>query len=138
MSRENDRSRRPRDAARAAGQLTFTTPYKCKRGHEGVRYVSSGECVQCQTQRRYHTFNGKPIPPRPPMNTPCPICSKPVGGYRRGSRGERKWVRDHDHDTGEFRGWICNNCNGGMGLLGDDPKVLRKAAHYLTKKEPQS
>lgn len=38
---------------------------------------------------------------------------------------------DHDHDTGIFRGWICNRCNLGIGLLGDSIEGLRRALTYL-------
>lgn len=38
---------------------------------------------------------------------------------------------DHDHDTGWFRGWLCPDCNKGIGLLKDNPALLRGAAYYL-------
>ncbi|WP_460305163.1 endonuclease domain-containing protein [Actinocorallia aurea] len=44
---------------------------------------------------------------------------------------------DHDHATGEFRGLLCTGCNSGMGMLGDDPAVLRSAAHYATAEFPR-
>ncbi len=38
---------------------------------------------------------------------------------------------DHCHDSGAVRGALCLGCNTGMGLLGDDPGVIRRAAAYL-------
>ena len=38
---------------------------------------------------------------------------------------------DHDHATGMIRGLLCGNCNRMIGLAGDNPAVLRKAANYL-------
>ncbi|MEV7073553.1 endonuclease VII domain-containing protein [Streptomyces sp. NPDC093990] len=38
---------------------------------------------------------------------------------------------DHCHKTGRVRGVLCFNCNSGLGLLGDDPEALNRAADYL-------
>jgi len=38
---------------------------------------------------------------------------------------------DHCHDTGTIRGILCNNCNAGIGMLGDDVAMLEKAISYL-------
>jgi|HubBroStandDraft_6_1064221.scaffolds.fasta_scaffold186841_2 hypothetical protein len=38
---------------------------------------------------------------------------------------------DHDHGTGDFRGWLCHQCNTGIGSLGDDLDGLRRAIAYL-------
>ncbi|MEV5572026.1 endonuclease VII domain-containing protein [Spirillospora sp. NPDC052269] len=38
---------------------------------------------------------------------------------------------DHCHDSEAVRGALCVGCNSGMGLLGDDPGVIRRAAAYL-------
>jgi hypothetical protein len=43
---------------------------------------------------------------------------------------------DHDHETGEFRGWLCWHCNTGIGKLGDTPDGLRNALDYLLKQLP--
>jgi len=40
---------------------------------------------------------------------------------------------DHDHSTGQFRGWICEHCNKALGFVKDDPALLRKLAEYLEK-----
>ena len=51
----------------------------------------------------------------------CPICLHVVN----------ELVLDHDHTTGRYRGMICRQCNAGVGLLKDDPKVCERAAKYL-------
>ena len=38
---------------------------------------------------------------------------------------------DHDHDTGQVRGLLCNNCNNGIGKLKDNYDLLLRAADYL-------
>lgn len=42
-------------------------------------------------------------------------------------------VADHDHDTDEFRGTLCSNCNAGIGLLGDNLERVQRAALYLER-----
>lgn len=40
---------------------------------------------------------------------------------------------DHDHATGEFRGWISNQCNRIAGQANDDFNLLRLVADYLER-----
>jgi hypothetical protein len=40
---------------------------------------------------------------------------------------------DHCHETGEFRGWLCNTCNTGLGMLGDNEAGLLRALEYLRR-----
>ena len=40
---------------------------------------------------------------------------------------------DHCHVTEKFRGWICNKCNTALGMVNDNPEVLRALAAYLEK-----
>jgi hypothetical protein len=42
-------------------------------------------------------------------------------------------VFDHCHQSGKFRGWLCDRCNKVLGLLKDDPALLRKMARYLER-----
>lgn len=40
---------------------------------------------------------------------------------------------DHDHNTGAFRGILCNPCNRGLGMLGDDIAGVRRVLDYLVR-----
>lgn len=53
----------------------------------------------------------------------CEICSK----------NEFRIVFDHCHNSGKFRGWICDRCNRTLGIVKDNPNLLREMAIYLEK-----
>ncbi len=40
---------------------------------------------------------------------------------------------DHDHETGVVRGALCQKCNMALGLMRDNPLLLRLAADYLER-----
>lgn len=40
-------------------------------------------------------------------------------------------VIDHNHETGEVRGLLCNTCNLGIGQFHDNAAVLARAAAYV-------
>ena len=64
----------------------------------------------------------------------CAICGTDnPNGSRSRSTYLLNLAIDHCHKTGRIRGLLCNNCNRGIGLLGDDVIVLRRAIEYLTK-----
>ena len=42
---------------------------------------------------------------------------------------------DHCHESDEIRGLLCNNCNRGIGLLGDDMDSIWNAILYLVRHE---
>jgi hypothetical protein len=56
---------------------------------------------------------------------PCQICGRVPGLADKGN------AYDHDHSTGEFRGWLCFDCNTGLGKFKDSPALLQKAVDYL-------
>ena len=61
----------------------------------------------------------------------CAICGKPECETRNGK--VKALAVDHDHESGRIRGLLCVACNTGLGKLGDDPVVLRKAAAYVER-----
>jgi hypothetical protein len=60
----------------------------------------------------------------------CAICE------RQPAKGRQLDI-DHDHQTGEVRGLVCNSCNQGLGLFGEDTFRLMSAAAYLSSWDPQ-
>ena len=40
---------------------------------------------------------------------------------------------DHTHGTTNVRGWLCTNCNSGIGGLRDNLEGVLRAAIYLEK-----
>lgn len=59
----------------------------------------------------------------------CGICRQP-------EVRDRRMCLDHDHKTGEIRGFLCSRCNLLLGNAGDNVEWLEKAILYLksTKK----
>jgi hypothetical protein len=58
----------------------------------------------------------------------CAICGLLLD---ESARGYDAPAYDHDHTTGEFRGWLCKRHNLGVAYFKDNPELFRKAADYL-------
>ena len=56
----------------------------------------------------------------------CAICQRPEAEVNGLSV-------DHDHGSNRARGFLCNNCNTGIGLLGEDSSRLAQAMVYVNK-----
>ena len=75
--------------------------------YEG-RYGVASRCKLCTSEMHVLLRRLKEAHPRPPLGTPCERCGRQPTS--KGTRG-RGLQLDHDHETGEFRAWICNCCN---------------------------
>lgn len=98
--------------------------FRLCRLYKGVtdgEYMRS-ECRSCEKVAGKQLRKAKvEAPPKPKV---CDCCKRKTNNF----------VLDHDHKTGKFRGWLCRNCNQGIGKLGDDIKSLEKAIDYLRNK----
>lgn len=59
------------------------------------------------------------------QNYECAIC-----GVKLSTSGYFTHL-DHDHKTGRLRGFLCTNCNRGLGHFKDSVIFLTKACEYL-------
>ena len=66
-----------------------------------------------------------------PDNHKCEICEKTKEEIE--GRYTGTFVLDHSHTTDIVRGFICHDCNIGLGKFKDDPELLKKAIEYLEK-----
>ena len=57
----------------------------------------------------------------------CPICQKTT------IVGISKVVLDHNHTTGNVRGWLCESCNTGIGRFDDEIEIIQHSIDWLEK-----
>lgn len=66
-------------------------------------------------------------------NLPTPTRAEPTSCECCGKPDRRALALDHCHETGQFRGWLCSNCNLGIGKIGDSIEALERALAYLKR-----
>lgn len=74
----------------------------------------------CNKMTKVRNELKKTAPPKPDI---CDCCGKITS----------RFCLDHDHKTNKFRGWICDDCNTGIGKLGDTKEGLKTAYDYLVE-----
>lgn len=137
---------RSRKEARELGVQHYFTGHPCGRDHVSPRYASNGVCVACSSEynntearrhsTRAHSANrhGYKPPDKPtrPMPDNCECCDRPASEER-----HERLQLDHCHDTGAFRGWLCDRCNRGVGCLGDNLGGVLRMVRYLERHDPE-
>ena len=121
------RSGKPRQDACNRGHLfTAENTYEYQNG----KYINR-TCRTCARER--NTFRqrlyGVPLDvyraKLAAQNGLCAICGGPPG--------KRSLNVDHDHVNGRVRDLLCATCNVGIGVMRDNPELLRKAADYIER-----
>jgi len=131
--RKNHRIFHYRGEIKIAGKETDTQ--ECKECHEILpliaftthlqrsdgAYILRKICRECSTvYKREQSKVKKNAPPKPEC---CDCCHKKT----------KKLQRDHIHGTFIFRGWVCPDCNAGIGKLRDNLEGVLRGALYLEK-----
>ena len=90
--------------------------------HNNITEWRGNVCKTCHKRANRTVFSLMKTETAPDDNV-CDCCG----------RDDQKLKLDHDHETKEFRGWLCDNCNTGIGRLGDDLEGVMKAVAYLER-----
>lgn len=98
--------------------------------HGLIRRPSCQEC-----RKKISGEKAKPLTDRQKRKKPqrgdafqCPICKK-----RTISSITARNVVDHDHGTGEFRDFICDSCNTGLGRFKNGQDCVKDLLKYLQR-----
>lgn len=65
------------------------------------------------------------------QNNRCAICRVHI------SKMKQTFCVDHSHVSKKVRGLLCHSCNVALGLLKDNPRVVKRAWEYLECKLPR-
>jgi hypothetical protein len=92
-------------------------------------------CRECDKKVMKVRAHLRKITPPPGPDYRCPVCNRTESQIKEKmqylTRKVPVWSCDHNHETDEFRAWMCNKCNLGLGNFNDDPKLLHNAIDYL-------
>lgn len=114
-----------------------TTCKACKAAISTAWFKKNSErhtkSQRSRTLRRYGLDSASYAEMFAAQNGQCAICgtSKMQVDYRNGK--PKPMFIDHNHVTGRVRALLCSQCNTGLGLFRDDPKLLRAAIAYIEK-----
>jgi len=86
----------------------------------------SNVCKPCKNEHGRIRYNLAKIHFRP-LDSKCMCCGR-----------IDKLHLDHCHNTENYRGFTCKNCNVGLGHLGDSVEGLERALEYLKKAHGRS
>ena len=117
---------------RKAIQKRYREKHKEKLALQNREYAKKNPEIYRKATREYYARNrdsiiaknyGLTVDEYYALGDSCDICNST----------DRLCV-DHNHETGEVRGLLCNGCNIGLGGFKDDKESLLKAIKYLDGK----
>ena len=98
--------------------LEDTNRYACTMG---AKVYLSNTCRPCKRTQAVTIYHLRKQHPKPPTGSACECCGR-----------IDKLQLDHAHGgTRAWRGFLCRQCNIGIGHLGDSSEGVAKALAYL-------
>lgn len=100
--------------------------YHYNTNNKGARDRFKHRCKKCVSEAKQVVQTLRKT--APPLYQCCPICDVDFD-----TLDSKNIHLDHCSNTNTFRGWLCKNCNVGLGMLGDNIEGLESALRYLNK-----
>ena len=105
-------------------------------GNDGGANYKRYECKECAGKQHKIVAKIKKSVAPPPADYQCPICKRTAEQAQGHSiKKKQVWCADHNHETEQFRGWLCHKCNLGLGNFADNIERLESAKQYMEKHE---
>jgi hypothetical protein len=114
-------------------EFGYNTSGKDPFDRNGYR-LRRGDCKECNKMANkgkneaMKVAKESGIPYKAPEGTPCALCNKKKNNL----------VFDHNHQTNRFRGYLCNECNRSIGMLGENMENMVKILNYINKDEKKN
>lgn len=131
MSLRADNSDLPSIPTRICNKCMEVKPITEFHKDKGRRDALKRHPVCSKCLRKHNQVVNKIKKNAPPKPNVCECCGRNPDT----DSTIRGWAMDHNHFTEEFRGWICQTCNIGLGHFKDSVEGLLKAVDYLKKTE---
>ena len=95
------------------------------RGKCGARPLN--HCKDCRQKAAKELALLKKNHPKPPDDHVCPLCDRGADqlGYT------SAFVFEHNHETGEFRNYVCHDCNNALARIHDSLSTAENMVTYL-------
>jgi hypothetical protein len=118
----------------AQGNITYSITPTADR--QGAKSDGTYHALRGWTLRKYglthETYEAK----HAAQGGVCAICGKPEASRREGRL--KRLAVDHSRATGRVRDLLCCRCNQAIGLLREDPAIMRQAAAYIERHSADS
>ena len=98
----------------------------CSAHSAGSRQREIAQIVRRKRERQFGITHDEFLALLTAQESGCAICGN-------GNDGPRQLSIDHDHETGQIRGLLCDRCNPMLGYARDSIPVLLAAIEYLKR-----
>lgn len=100
--------------------------YPHSKSRDGEGFYLSPRCKECHgLQNRFRRYGVTRDEIIDLLARPCDACGQEID--------KRFKMIDHDHDTDEVRGVLCNGCNVALGMVNENPDALRGLIAYIER-----